>query len=465
MTHESPRRIFLKSSALAGVVFGAAPRSLMRSVFAAEGNRRGKTFVVVFQRGACDALNTVIPYADPAYRKARPNIAIAPPKDGDAATAIDLDGHFGLHPALADLGPLYRNGSLGIIHAVGSPDISRSHFDCQDFMESGTPGLKSTADGWMNRSAGAMPKTESKFRSVALTQTLPRVLRGTSPAVALARIDDFQVRDDLAAAEAGGMGPGGRRRNGPNGPGSRADRPRTEAAPQGAMGSETAPPTKGDSSASAFEKLYADAAKDMLGNAGRETFEAIEALKVADPSKYAPRAGVSYPRGRLGDSLKQMAQLIKADLGVELAFVDIGGWDHHTAEGGATGQLANLLRQFGGSLGAFNADLGDRMNDVVVMTMTEFGRTVRENGNRGTDHGHGSVSFLMGGPVKGGRVYGSFPSLSEENLYEGRDLPVNTDFRDVVGEVLTKHVGITNLRPVFPNYEVKPKAFVGALRS
>jgi uncharacterized protein (DUF1501 family) len=462
MTHESSRRIFLKSSALAGVVFGAAPRSLMRSVFAAEGARRGKTFVVVFQRGACDALNTVIPYADPAYRKARPSIAIPPPKAGDASTAIDLDGHFGLHPALADLGPLYRNGSLGIVHAVGSPDTSRSHFDCQDFMESGTPGLKSTADGWMNRSAGVMPKTDSRFRSVALTQTLPRVLRGSSPAVALARIDDFHVREDLAAGEGGEMmGPGRRR----NGPGPRSGRPRAEAPSQGAMDAENARKA-GDSraSASAFEKLYADAAKDMLGNAGRETFEAIEALKVADPSKYAPRLGVTYPRGRLGDSLKQMAQLIKADLGVELAFVDIGGWDHHTAEGGSTGQLANLLRQFGGSLSAFNADLGDRMNDVVVMTMTEFGRTVRENGNRGTDHGHGSVSFLMGGPVKGGRVYGSFPSLADENLYEGRDLPVNTDFRDVVGEVLTRHAGITNLKPVFPNYEVKPKAFVGALR-
>lgn len=433
MTLHSSRRIFLKSSALAGVVFGAAPRSLMRSVFAAEGSGgRRKTFVVVFQRGACDGLNTVIPYGDPGYRKSRPSIFIPSPKDGDASTAIDLDGHFGLHPALADLAPLYRNGSLGIVHAVGSPDTSRSHFDSQDFMESGTPGVKSTSDGWLNRFSGALPRTDSKFRSVALTQTLPRVLRGASPAVALARIDDFHVREDIAASEGGGM---------------------------------AAKKASADSSAAAFEKLYADAAKDMLGNAGRETFEAIEALKVADPSKYAPRTGVFYPRGRLGDSLKQMAQLIKADLGVELAFVDIGGWDHHTAEGASTGQLANLLRQLGGSLSAFSGDLGDRMSDVVVMTMTEFGRTVRENGNRGTDHGHGSVSFVMGGPVRGGKVYGRFPQLAEENLYEGRDLPVTTDFRDLVGEVLTRHMGISNLGPVFPGYRIDPRSFVGALRA
>lgn len=443
MTVNSSRRIFLKSSALAGVVFGAAPRSLMRSVFAAEGTPgRRKTFVVVFQRGACDGLNTVVPYGDSGYRKARPTIGIPSPKEGDAAAAIDLDGHFGLHPALSDLAPLYRSGSLGIVHAVGSPDTSRSHFDCQDFMESGTPGVKSTSDGWMNRFAGTLPRTDSKFRSVALTQTLPRVLRGASPAVALARIDDFHVREDIAMSE-------GRRSA-------------MAGSPSGDMAAKKA---SEDSSAAAFEKLYADAAKDMLGNAGRETFEAIEALKVADPSKYSPRAGVSYPRGRLGESMKQMAQLIKADLGVELAFVDIGGWDHHTAEGASTGQLANLLRQLGGSLSAFNGDLGDRMSDVVVLTMTEFGRTVRENGNRGTDHGHGSVSFVMGGPVRGGRVHGRFPKLREEDLYEGRDLPVTTDFRDLVGEVLVRHMGVADLRKVFPNYEVKPSAFVGALRA
>ena len=163
--------------------------------------------------------------------------------------------------------------------------------------------------------------------------------------------------------------------------------------------------------------------------------------------------------------MKQMAQLIKADLGVELAFVDVGGWDHHTAEGAATGQLANLLRQLGSSMAAFHRDLGDSMNDVVVMTMTEFGRTVRENGNRGTDHGHGGVSFVLGGPVRGGRVLGRFPKLSEENLFEGRDLPVTTDFRDLTGEILARHMGLTDLKTVFPGYEIKPASFPGILKA
>ncbi len=453
MTLNSSRRIFLKSSALAGIVFGAAPRSLMRAVYAQGSVSKRKTMVVIFQRGACDGLNTVIPYADSGYAKARPTIAIPAPGRGREGSALDLDGHFGLHPALQDLRPLYQEGHLGIVHAIGSPDLTRSHFDAQDFMESGTPGLKSTADGWMNRCSSTLGQTESRFRAVALTQTLPRMLRGSSPAVALARIDDFHVREDIEMSEGRGMMGDGRQRYGRGAQSNRSE------------GTATAQKADGGSSSAAFEKLYADAAHDMLGNAGRETFEAIEALKLADPAKYRPREGVSYPRGRLGDSMRQMAQLIKADLGVELAFVDIGGWDHHTAEGSSTGQLANLLRQLGGSMAAFHQDLGDRMNDVVVMTMTEFGRTVRENGNRGTDHGHGGVSFVMGGPVNGGRVHGRFPKLSEEHLFEGRDLPVTTDFRDLVGEVLVRHLGVSDLKRVFPNYEVKPSAFVGALRA
>lgn len=449
MTLNSSRRVFLKSSALAGIVFGAAPRSLMRSVYAAGSTAKKKTLVVIFQRGACDGLNTVVPFGDPGYAKARPTIAL--PAPGHEGGALDLDGHFGLHPALQDLLPLYRNGSLSAVHAIGSPDLTRSHFDAQDFMESGTPGQKSTADGWMNRCSGTLGATESKFRAVALTQTLPRVLRGSSPAVALARIDDFHVREDIAMSEGGGMMGGGR--TGRRGNGTRSS---ATGENQGAKSTETA---------EAFEKLYADAAHDMLGNAGRETFEAIEALKVADPAKYQPSGGATYQRGRLGDSMKQMAQLIKADLGVELAFVDVGGWDHHTAEGSSTGQLANLLRQLGGSMAAFHRDLGDRMSDVTVMTMTEFGRTVRENGNRGTDHGHGSVAFVMGGSVNGGRVLGKFPRLSEENLFEGRDLPVTTDFRDLVGEALVRHVGATDLGRVFPRYEIKPPSFPGAFKA
>jgi uncharacterized protein (DUF1501 family) len=435
MTPTSSRRVFLKSSALAAVTFGALPRPLLRAAYAATTGRR-KTTVVVFQRGACDGLNTVAPYADEAYRRARPSLALAAP--GREGGVLDLDGHFGLHPALADLHPLYRDGALAVVHAVGSPDSTRSHFDAQDFMESGTPGVKSTHDGWMNRACSRLTPADSRFRSVALTQSLPRILRGSAPAIALARIDDFQVREDIAAS-AGGMAGSGRRR-----------RPRGEGDPAGRMSAGA--PSSDAGAANALEKMYADAAKDLVGNSGRETFDAVEALKHADPSKYRPRAGVAYPRNRLGDGLRQIAQLIQADLGVELAFIDVGGWDHHTAQGAATGQLATLLRQLGGSLAAFHKDLGERMSDVVVVTMTEFGRTVRENGNRGTDHGHASVSFVLGGSVKGGAVHGRWPGLREDQLYEGRDLAVTTDFRDMCGEILARHNGVADLRPVFPGH-------------
>lgn len=434
----STRRIFLKSSALAAVTFGAVPRSLLRAVYAEQTAQKNKTLVVLFQRGACDGLNTVIPYADDLYRKARPSLAIAAPGNGREGVALDLNSYFGLHPSLADLHPLYKEGSLAVIHAVGSPDTTRSHFDAQDFMESGTPGVKSTTDGWLNRAASTLPKAESKFRSVALTQTLPRVLRGSAPAVALARIDDFRVHEDIAMSE--GESPRGIAR-------------RRQARRMEGEGQAPRAASRSGREEQALEKLYADAAKDLVGNSGRETFDAIDSLRAADPSKYEPRAGVAYPRGRLGDSLRQMAQLIKANLGVELAFVDIGGWDHHTAEGAATGQLSSLLRQLGGSLAAFHRDLGDRMNDVVIMTMTEFGRTVRENGTRGTDHGHGSVSFVLGGSVAGGKVHGAWPGLTADKLYEGRDLSVTTDFRDVVSEILTKHVGVRDLAAVFPRFK------------
>lgn len=443
MALSSSRRVFLKSSALAVVTFGAIPRSLLRAVYAAAPAGRRKTTVVIFQRGACDGLNTVAPYADEAYRRARPSLALAAP--GREGGVLDLDGYFGLHPALVDLHPLYKDGALAVVQAAGSPDSTRSHFDAQDFMESGTPGVKSTHDGWMNRACSHLAPFDSRFRSVALTQSLPRILRGSAPAVALARIDDFQVREDIAMSE--GRMTGGRGRRG----GMSDDAParRARAADPGA--------------ADALEKMYADAAKDLVGNSGRETFDAVEALKHADPAKYQPRPGVAYPRNRLGDGLRQIAQLVKADLGVELAFVDIGGWDHHTAQGAATGQLANLLRQLGGSLAAFHKDLGERMSDVVVTTMTEFGRTVRENGNRGTDHGHASVSFVLGGSVRGGKVHGRWPGLSEDTLFEGRDLAVTTDFRDLCGEIVTKHNGVADLRPVFPGF--KPAGLSGLFRS
>jgi uncharacterized protein (DUF1501 family) len=412
------RRCFLKSSGLALVSFGALPRLLVRAAHAAEGGRR-RTLVVVFQRGACDGLNTVIPYAEEEYRRARPTIALPPPRPGSRETALDLDGHFGLHPALEPLLPLWKEGSLAAVHAVGSPDPTRSHFDAQDYMESGTPGRKSTDDGWANRhlQAHADPSA-TPFRAVALTPTLPRTLSGPAPAVALTSVRGFRLRP--AASRGGSRG---------------------------------------------FEDMYAGAVRDALHGAGAETFEAVEFLRRHAPDRYTPAATAAYPRGRLSDNLKQVAQLLKADAGVELAFVETSGWDHHAAEGGVQGLLAARLRELGGSLAAFHRDLGERMRDVVVVTLTEFGRTVRENGNRGTDHGHASVSLVLGGPVRGGRVLGRWPGLAGDALYEGRDLAVTTDFRDLLAELVANHLGARELAPVFPGHDVGSARFPGVLRA
>jgi uncharacterized protein (DUF1501 family) len=271
----------------------------------------------------------------------------------------------------------------------------------------------------MNRHLQANPASGgTPFRGVSITPTLPRSLAGRAPAVAMTSVREFDLRPSAQGQVARG-----------------------------------------------FEDMYEGAVKDVLHGTGQETFEAIQFLKKADPSRYAPAAGVEYPRGRYGDNLKQVAQLIKADVGVEVAFTEIGGWDHHAAEGGVQGQLAQRLRELGGSLAAFEKDLGDRMQDVVVVTMTEFGRTVHENGNRGTDHGHASVSFVMGGGVKGGKVHGRWPGLEQKSLYEGRDLAVTTDFRDLVGELLARHLGDRDLAKVFPGYPISASKFPGVMRA
>lgn len=407
------RRLFLKSSGVAMVAFGVAPRALVRSAYAGEGRRR-KILVAIFQRGACDGLNTVIPIGDDVYRKVRPSIAVPADK------ALDLgDGHFAFHPALEPLMPLWKDKSLAVVHAIGSPDPTRSHFDAQDFMESGTPGDKGTEDGWINRHLQAHPNEEATpFRAVSLTPTLPRAMAGKAAAVAMSNLREFGIR-----------------------------------------------PASGPGVARGFEQMYETAVRDVLHGTGKETFEAIDYLKKNDPSQYQPAPGASYPRGRYGEGLKQIAQLIKADVGVEMAFAETPGWDHHAAEGGAEGQIANRLRELGQALAAFHRDLGERMNDVVVVTMTEFGRTVRENGNRGTDHGHASVSFVLGGGVNGGKIHGRWPGLRDGDLYEGRDLAVTTDFRDLLAEVLTRHCGGRDLGKVFPGYEASAANFPGVIRT
>jgi uncharacterized protein (DUF1501 family) len=414
------RRVFLKGGALAVVGTSVVPSFLTRAVYAAETATAGtskKRLVVLFQRGAADGLNIVVPHGESAYYSMRPSIAIPRPKGSEGC--IDLDGFFGLHPSMTAFKPLWDAKHLAIVHAAGSPDTTRSHFDAQDYMESGTPGVKSTEDGWLNRAIGGIKeKDASPFRAVAMGGALPRTLAGTIPAVAMGNIREFAV---------GGRSPG--------------------------AGATAA--------SNSFEAMYEQSVDTVLHGTGNETFEAVKMLKSADPEKYTPAAGANYPRGRFGDSLRQVAQLVKANLGVEVAFADIGGWDHHVNEGSVQGQIANITRDFSQSIAAFWTDLGDLAEDTVIVTMSEFGRTARENGNRGTDHGHANVMFVLGGPVKGGRMYGRWPGLQQEHLYEGRDLAITTDFRQVLSEAVYGHLGNKDTSKVFPGFDKgSPKDFL-----
>ena len=403
------RRVFLRNGSAALVSLGFTPAFIARAAQAAQA--RKKILVAVFQRGAVDGLNMIVPFGERAYYAGRPSIAI--PRPGAQGGAIDLDGFFGVHPRMAPLVPYFKDGNLAIIHAAGSHDDTRSHFDAQDYMESGTPGLKSTRDGWMNRYLHAKDHAErsTPFRAVALTQALPRSLQGTAPALAIGQLGQFGIR----------------------------------------AGQDN------DVMMSGFEAQYARAADSVLGSTGKEAFDAVKMMKEANPAGYTPANGAEYPRNGFGDAMRQIAQIIKADLGLEVAFAELGNWDHHANEGSSTGILANRLDEFAGSIAAFARDLGDRMADVVVVTMSEFGRTVRENGNRGTDHGHGNAMLVLGGGVKGGKIYGKWPGLEREQLYQGRDLAITTDFRDVFAECLTGHLGARDISKVFPGFQYGQK--------
>jgi uncharacterized protein (DUF1501 family) len=421
------RRIFVRNGALAAIGTAALPTFLTRAAFgAADPGARPKRLVVIFQRGAADGLNIVVPHGEAAYYAMRPTINI--PK----RVVLDLDGFFGLHPAMSSFEPLWKQKHLAIVHASGSPDPTRSHFDAQDFMESGTPGIKATDDGWLNRCLHDLPRANgadqaatdhsnadlSAFRAIALGPSLPRILSGKEPAVAINNLNDFSI---------GGKNP--------------------KAAPI----------------ANSFEAMYEHSVDAVMHGTGQETFDAVKMLQSADPAKYTPAAGVNYPKGRFGDSLRQLAQLIKANVGVQVAFADIGGWDHHVNEGSTQGQIANVLGEFSQSIAAFWNDLGDLGEDTVVVTMSEFGRTARENGNRGTDHGHANVMFVLGGPVRGGKVYGRWPGLDQSQLYEGRDLAVTTDFRLVLSEMVSRYLGNRDLKSVFPGFESGARQSLGLL--
>lgn len=398
------RRLFLKNSALAVFGVGSVPAWLSRAVYAGtQPAARKKVLIAIFQRGAVDGLNMVVPHAEPQYYALRPSIAIPRP-NGTGESVIDLDGRFGLHPSLSGLKRLWDERQLAIVEAVGSTDPTRSHFDAQDYMESGTPGRKATADGWLNRALLREPHP-APLRAISLSPEVPRTLRGANEVIAVGSINDFQMKDAQAAA--------------------------------------------------AFQSMYGSSGDQILNGTARETFEAIRIMQSIQKAPYSPAGNAKYPAGRLGQSLQQIARIIRADVGLEVAFTDVGGWDTHVNETGAqphTGQLANLLREFGDALAAFSQDMGDRMSDIAIVTMSEFGRTVKENGNRGTDHGHANVMFVLGGGVCGGKVYGDWPGLEAEQLYEARDLDVTTDFRTILVELISKHLGNRKMATVFPGF-------------
>ena len=409
------RRVFLKDGAFALVSLGFAPSFLARTAFATGRSGRSKQLIAIFQRGAVDGLSVVVPFREPDYYRARPSIAIQPPNTGENA-AIDLDGFFAFNPRLQPLKRFWNERTLAIVHACGSPDSTRSHFDAQDYMETATPGVKSTADGWLNRYLQARhTDAATPFRAVALTAQLPRVLQGVAPALAVKQIGQFGIRGGQSHEMLG----------------------------------------------ASFEAQYAAAADRVLNGTGREAFDAMKMLKTADPAKHQPANGADYPQSPFGQALKQIAQLTRSDVGLEVAFADIGGWDTHVNQGAAEGHLANRLDDFARSIAALVTDLGDRMDDVVVLTMSEFGRAVTENGNRGTDHGHANAMMIVGGGVRGGRVYGRWPGLAAERRYEGRDLAVTTDFRDVFGEIVVRHLGLEDSRTIFPGYRINPSKFPG----
>jgi uncharacterized protein (DUF1501 family) len=387
-------------SAVAG--HATIPSWLLRA--AAQENKRHKILVAVFQRGAADGLNMVVPFFEKRYYDLRPTIAVQPP--GRQNSAIDLDGRFGLHPALQPLKPFWDSGQLAIVEATGSPDPTRSHFDAQEFMESGTPGLKDTGDGWMNRALTPIDSESSPVRAISVGSQLPRALKGDRGGVAVNNLQQFQV-------------------------GNR-------------------------DTASVIERMYATTSDLRLSVAGKRTFDAVRMIESINRRPYTPSNGGGYV-GQFGTGLQQVARLIKANVGVEVAFADIGGWDHHSNENGS---LNNVAREFGTSLAAFVRDMGDRMEDIVVVTMSEFGRTVKENGNAGTDHGHGDVMFVVGGPVRGGHIYGQWPGLEPEQLFEQRDLAITTDFRDVLGELVSVHLS-QKTEEVFPGH--KPGEPLGLL--
>lgn len=410
------RRGFIKAGGLAlfGIGIGGIPAFLSEAVAAIKEPglfQRKKILVCIFQRGAMDGLMAVTPFTDQYLKNARPTLFMSAAKAANNKSLIDLDGRFGLHPSMNSFEELFREKRLAIVHGIGSPNTTRSHFDAQDYMESGTPFKKGTASGWLNRAVGLLGhETATPFQAVSLTSALPRSLYGDNPSVAISNLQDFsiQMRGNPGAA---------------------------------------------NMAAKSFEDLYDQTSSGLLKETGKESFEAIKMLQKMDSKNYKPANGAIYPVSALGNSLKQIAQLIKMGVGLEVAFAESGGWDTHFNQGTDTGIFARNVNDLSSSITAFWQDMGTLQDDVTVMTMTEFGRTVKQNGTGGTDHGRASCNFILGNDVKGGLVHGVVNPLSVENLEDGRDLAVTTDFRSVFSEVANRHLKLNDDKILFPDWK------------
>lgn len=409
------RRGFIKAGGLAlfGIGLGGVPGFLMDAVAGTKPLglfKRRKIMVCIFQRGAMDGLMAVTPFTDQYLKSARPTLFMSAAKGTTGRPLIDLDGRFGLHPSMAGFERVFRDKRMAIVHGIGSPNTTRSHFDAQDYMESGTPFKKGTETGWLNRAVGLLGHdAATPFQGVSLTSSLPRSFYGDNPAVAISNLQDFniQMRGNIKGA---------------------------------------------NMAAKSFEDLYDQTSSGLLKETGKESFDAIKMLQKVNAAGYKPANDAVYPNTALGNSLKQIAQLIKMDVGMEVAFAESGGWDTHFNQGTDTGIFARNVNDLSQSIMAFWADMGTLQDDVTVMTMTEFGRTVKQNGTGGTDHGRASCNFILGNGVKGGLVHGILKPLAVENLEDGRDLAVTTDFRSVFSEVADRHLGISNDKVLFPDW-------------
>jgi len=395
-----------------GIGLSGMPGFLTRAAAMRRSNapfQKTKTLVFIFQRGAMDGLMAVTPFTDPFLQQARPTLFMSAAKQASGTGLIDLDGRFGLHPAFDPFSSLYKEGRLGIVHGMGSPNTTRSHFDAQDYMESGTPFSKGTASGWLNRAAASIGKRDSPFTAVSFTSALPRSLYGDFPALAISSLSDLSIHNGNTPAVA-------------------------------------------NLAAKSFEELYDQTSSTLLNRNGQEGFEAMRILQKTDTRRYMPSNGARYPASPLGNALKEIAQLIKLDVGLEVAFTESGGWDTHFNQGTENGTFARNAKDLSESITAFWTDIGQWQDHVTLMTATEFGRTVKQNGTGGTDHGRASCCFILGNDVRGGKVHGRVDALSIENLADGRDLVVTTDFRSVFSEVAEKHLAMKDSSSLFPDW-------------